>query len=398
LVDEGGGIGRMSGAGNGRLKFRQIECEDQVSESQLYQVGNSLVTAFKRRCFEYLSCLALAFSVFVANPVFAQDSVDLLLDRLRAIQANQNPSAVELKSATIIINRIVQNFPASNAAVSILLEETYEGIDFKYFEQRLAATLNAPAVQPQVTPLTSGQVATHVTCIASSYAPQAGAAMQLRLSTDVSGFLTGLPELLAPETTNPQIRIDYLGLAYAIENCAPYANWPNPAKHVLDLTSIGALSVSSQPDVPAVTAALAGNAVSVPEASFSRASPNFGITSAETESLLELDRPAVRDLQARLLVLGFDPNGVDGSLGKGARSALSSWQSSIGVEPTGFLNLPQLGNLKEISQDQLSTWLQEADNATLYNPPQKARKKKRRVRVCKRNAIGVLYDCKYRWR
>ena len=363
------------------------------------------MAALKRRCFEYLSYLAIAFSVSVASPILAQESVDLLLDRLRAIQDNQNPSAVELKSATIIINRIVQNFPASNAAVSILLEETYEGIDFKSFEKRLEATLNAPAEQAPATPTINvlptvqpdtqlnTQSAAHVTCIAGSFSPQSGAAMQLGVSTDASGMLTGLPELLAPETTTPQLRVDYLGLAYAIENCAPYLGWPAPAEHVLDVSAFGALSLAPPPNALAALGTLTPAAPSV-----SQDTPGFGLTSAETEAGLELDRLAVRDLQARLLVLGFDPNGVDGSLGKGARSALSSWQASIGVDPTGFLNPLQLANLKEISQEQLSAWLQEADNATLYNPPQKARKKKRRVRVCKRNAIGVLYDCKYRWR
>lgn len=44
------------------------------------------------------------------------------------------------------------------------------------------------------------------------------------------------------------------------------------------------------------------------------------IGSEETEETMDLGRQAIGDIQARLLVLGHDPNGVDGKIGRGACS------------------------------------------------------------------------------
>lgn len=91
--------------------------------------------------------------------------------------------------------------------------------------------------------------------------------------------------------------------------------------------------------------------------------------SAETEAALGLDPLAVRDIQARLLVLGNDPNGIDGKIGPGTRAAMSAWQVSQGVEPNGYLSADLLGLLKRQSQDALDTWLLDEANAKLHTPP-----------------------------
>jgi hypothetical protein len=92
-------------------------------------------------------------------------------------------------------------------------------------------------------------------------------------------------------------------------------------------------------------------------------------SSAESEAALGLDPLAVRDLQARLLVLGHDPNGIDGKIGPGTRAAVSAWQVSQGVEPTGYLSAELLGSLKRESQAALDTWLEDEANAKLHSPP-----------------------------
>lgn len=92
-------------------------------------------------------------------------------------------------------------------------------------------------------------------------------------------------------------------------------------------------------------------------------------SSAETEAALSLDLLAVRDLQARLLVLGHDPNGIDGKLGPGTRTAVSAWQVSQGVEPNGYVSAELLGLLKRESQAALDIWLENEANAKLHSPP-----------------------------
>ena len=93
------------------------------------------------------------------------------------------------------------------------------------------------------------------------------------------------------------------------------------------------------------------------------------VGSEATERELDLDRQAIRDLQARLLVIGHDPNGIDGAIGRGTRGAIRSWQSSMSAEPTGYMNSVQLSALREQSERQLAAWLTEPGNATLYDPP-----------------------------
>ncbi|WP_149779223.1 peptidoglycan-binding domain-containing protein [Roseovarius litoreus] len=93
------------------------------------------------------------------------------------------------------------------------------------------------------------------------------------------------------------------------------------------------------------------------------------VGSEATERELDLDRQAIRDLQARLLVIGHDPNGVDGAIGRGTRGAIRSWQSSMSAEPTGYLNTSQLAALKDQSQLALDEWLKDDANARAYKPP-----------------------------
>ena len=104
-----------------------------------------------------------------------------------------------------------------------------------------------------------------------------------------------------------------------------------------------------------------------PEASVD--TPPLAPATEQSEAALALDKAAVRDIQARLLVLGFDPNGIDGSIGRGTRAAVSAWQVSVGAPATGFLETTQLQKLTAMSQPVLSDWLTSAENQRLYQPP-----------------------------
>lgn len=99
--------------------------------------------------------------------------------------------------------------------------------------------------------------------------------------------------------------------------------------------------------------------------------PKFAASSQETEKSLNLDRQAIRDIQARLLVIGHDPNGVDGVVGKGTRNAVKEWQDFEGLAETGFLSEAQLTFLKGQSQEMLDDWLIVRNNAKLYSPPKR---------------------------
>lgn len=62
-------------------------------------------------------------------------------------------------------------------------------------------------------------------------------------------------------------------------------------------------------------------------------------------------------VQRRLLLAGFNPNGVDGSFGPGTRRAVSTWQTSRGFQPTGFLNRDQYGALIAQTETAYANWL-----------------------------------------
>ena len=56
--------------------------------------------------------------------------------------------------------------------------------------------------------------------------------------------------------------------------------------------------------------------------------------------------PAVSQLQARLRDLEFDPGGVDGSFGPGTAAAVRAFQTSVGMTPTGIVDLGTLAALE----------------------------------------------------
>jgi len=243
-------------------------------------------------------------------------------------------------------------------------------------------------------------------CIKAGYTPTAQTPMRMKVTISTDGGIQGLPELLEPENPDSAIRADYLGMVTATESCAP-VDWGSAGDYVLSVSAMGEMSV--QPSILVTATPVAPTVQVAPNTGLQAPAANLPTflapvsilpSSPETEDLLALDRQAIRDIQARLFVSGYDPNGVDGVLGNGARAALGSWQVSIGAAPNGYLNAQQLQMLTEQSQAQLDLWLQEPSNAAAYSPPKATAKKtstprkKRKVRACKRNAIGMLYDCR----
>lgn len=97
--------------------------------------------------------------------------------------------------------------------------------------------------------------------------------------------------------------------------------------------------------------------------------PNVMVTSADTMKAIGLNRQQRRDLQARLLVSGFDPNGIDGAIGPGSRSAIAKWQESLNLPATGYLDTFQYENLKASSQAALDQWLTNEANRIKHTPP-----------------------------
>lgn len=71
-----------------------------------------------------------------------------------------------------------------------------------------------------------------------------------------------------------------------------------------------------------------------------------GGASEADEARLALGEVTRAEVQARLSALGYDPKGVDGKFGSGARAAISRWQGDNGLAATGYLNAEQLARLR----------------------------------------------------
>ena len=72
--------------------------------------------------------------------------------------------------------------------------------------------------------------------------------------------------------------------------------------------------------------------------------PGVPATAAD-ERALELRRAQRRELQVRLRLAGFDPQGVDGIFGPDTRSAIADWQAARDLPVSGYLNEVQRDRL-----------------------------------------------------
>lgn len=321
---------------------------------------------------------------------FAQDRVEFVMQQLRAVQEKDDATVAELREAVANVQRIVDDFPASDAAVSILLGEPHNGIDFTSFEQRLLAATESKNVLQDA----DAQTNDGPRCLQTAMPDGADVNLLIAFRTDANGNLTDLPDIVEPQNRSSDVRLAYLKVAAALEECAPYERSTDGFSYRLFMTDEGDMSLI--PVAPIETTSnrderFAEDAI---------ARPPLG--TEETERLLGLDRQAVRDIQARLLVIGYDPNGIDGSIGRGTRSAIRSWQGSIGAINTGFLNALQLDALRSQSQSALAQWLQAPENASRYNPPKRASSRRnnrlrngwyrdRNGKYCRRTRIGLIF-------
>ncbi|TNF59841.1 MAG: hypothetical protein EP307_09635 [Rhodobacteraceae bacterium] len=244
----------------------------------------------------------------------AQDAADGIFRGAQALfaAAQAKPEEERLEDYRAIrrlLDLIVEDHPASDLAVRILLQETIEGVDIATIDDALAAaTTNGTAEQ--------------------------GGTREPALSA-------GPASTSEPSATLP----NFFGTA------APPAMTPDAGQ--------------------AAPGAAEERLSALPHAAPTLTEPQLPIEPAteDAEKQLQLGRQDIRDIQARLSVLGFDPNGIDGLAGRGTREAIRSWQLSAGLAQTGFMSGRQLDLLRNTSEQALQVWLRDPGNAALYDPP-----------------------------
>lgn len=213
-----------------------------------------------------------------------------------------------------------------------------------------------------------GKVSTHIKgCVShnDSTLPM-GTSLSLRFEADESGGLIGQVRLADTRRLDPSQRRVFRRTGLSLRACAPLPSVGQGIEVVFELGG-------ETPIVRNVTR------LSVPETKPPAPDTNDKSEqalelepsgNADTEQALNLSKSDRRELQRRLLLIGFDPNGVDGIFGPGSRSAISGWQTAEKYEPTGFLNEHQVIALKSQTESAFQAW-------RASNPPKKFVKSKK---------------------
>lgn len=268
----------------------------------------------------------------------------------RAAETLEDEARMEaMQQVRANIDRIFAEYPESAVANRLREEASPGGMDL--------AALPDAGLHKQ----------TPEACISAAMGQVPSQPIAVIFALDREGRMEGIPRLDSPAEADAAVRQDFLSLTAAIDSCAPLNLEPGEAEVRVTLTAAGNVDLATlggekTPDD------IAPDAASPPLPALTALAAPPPATEAE-EATLELDRQDIRDVQARLFVLGFDPNGIDGMVGRGTRAALSAWQDSIGVAPTGYLNASQLATLTRASEVLLSAWREDPENDRLYLPP-----------------------------
>lgn len=314
--------------------------------------------------------LLAAFVLAIASPVWSQagDTAEALFERARTlVDGTEAPhDAIEagrLREARNLLDRVVSEFPASDLAVRILIQDTIDGLDIARLDSEIAALPETSAASGQ-TPTTNDASTliqpgpTSADALAASGLRQVGSCyvtasevdsegrIVVEVEIDAEGRVASLPELIEPATPSAAERTIFVNIISALDSCAPYGEGA-AGRHKLAATATGVqlLDAAAGPAEPALAA----------ETYWSPATE-------ETQEALELSRREIAELQARLTVLGFDPNGIDGLSGSGTKTAITNWQSSAGIPATGFLDQPQMSLLLQSSESGFQNWLLDERN------------------------------------
>ncbi|EEW23679.1 Peptidoglycan-binding domain 1 protein [Rhodobacter ferrooxidans] len=278
-----------------------------------------------------------------------------------------------------MIDKIATHYPASHAALAILLGKKVGTVDPMALDAELTALgsnaatatgTTAPAAAPLADPLFKRINQ----CLTAPNLPAVAvgdAKVKLRLQTGADGAISGMPGLIEPVSPNaPERQLfnrSLLGLGACIELIASQHNsiveFSVSAQGVIDGSVLRTEVAPPQPNTaPSSTVSSTDPAVNA-----SQPSLDWAPATSQTQDTLNLKRPDIAEIQARLMAMSYDPEGIDGLTGAGFRSALGLWQTSAGIPSTGYLDGPQLDRLKVDSESAFDLWKANSDHFKLLS-------------------------------
>jgi peptidoglycan hydrolase-like protein with peptidoglycan-binding domain len=111
-----------------------------------------------------------------------------------------------------------------------------------------------------------------------------------------------------------------------------------------------ALAVLRDSDADMVATTVSAGALDRFEIPATPAQPRIA-ASEDSEAVLALQRSGRIDVQRRLALAGFDPNGLDGVFGDQTRSAIADFQTAWGFPATGYLDTSLYSELNQRTED-----------------------------------------------
>lgn len=280
-----------------------------------------------------------------------------------------------------VLDKISDSYPASAASLAIALAEKVGSVDPAGLDAELAALgpEAATAAAPPLSPLADPVLKVINQCLtAGDPAPAGEAKVKLHLVTGDDGTISGMPDLVEPTAPSTAERQMFSWALLSLADCKDLAgaqhnstvDFTVSSKGVEEGSVVMASAVQAKPDAQASDTAApatdtAADTATAPVANTSPPPVTFTPATSQTQDALGLKRKDIAELQARLTAMGYDPKGIDGSTGASLRAAVGLWQTSAGIPSTGYLDGPQLGQLKAVSQPDFDTWKANADNAKL---------------------------------
>ncbi|MBY6153368.1 peptidoglycan-binding protein [Vannielia litorea] len=198
------------------------------------------------------------------------------------------------------------------------------------------------------------------------------AAIVILVSFDGEGHPANAAQLVDPAIPGPSEWRLFAQAQAALEDCAPfYLETPGPvriefgADGVLSAVPVSGSSVAYVPQNSGTS-----QADSAPDrlrlSGISSGPVDGGqwpLAGAADERSLGLSSETFAEVQARLMVAGHDPNGIDGQAGPGTRRAIANWQADNGIPESGYLDEAQLKALRQFTNESFSDWKSRPENA-----------------------------------
>ena len=146
-------------------------------------------------------------------------------------------------------------------------------------------------------------------------------------------------------------------------------------------------------DVPPVADSSAPAPVAVAEAP----APLWIAADESSEAMLALTRSERKDVQRRLALAGFDPNGFDGIFGPRTREAIADFQAAWGFPSTGYLDTAAHAELQARTEEAYAALASQAASEPRGAPELAPVARERRLAVndtggCARDADGRIVE------